>query len=68
MKSSGYRIRVQFHNSVFVAERNNYITKTVNAYIAYDLDLCPKIPLNNLKLKYYLFGATNIRKHGDKGK
>ena len=68
MKSSGYRIRIQFHKSVLVAERNNYITKIVNAYIGYDLDYCPKILLSNLKLKYCLFGATNIRKHGDKSK
>ena len=36
MKRSGYRIRIQLNNSV--VKQNNYATKIVNAYIAYDLD------------------------------
>ena len=32
----------------------------MNAYIVYDLDDWPKIPLNSFKIKFALFGATNI--------
>ena len=45
---SGYRIGIQFDTSVLVVEQNNQATKLVNAYIVYDLDTWPKIPLNNL--------------------
>ena len=48
IKLSVSKIGIQFNKSVLVVEQNNYATKIVNAYIAYDLDDCPKIPLNNL--------------------
>ena len=39
IKISGYKIRIQFDNSVlFEKKTNNYATTIVNAYIAYDLD------------------------------
>ena len=39
IKISGYKIRIQFDNSVlFEKKKNNYATTIVNAYIAYDLD------------------------------
>ena len=44
-------------------EQNNYVTKIVNAYIVYDLYVWPRNPTNNFKLKYCLFGATNIVKN-----
>ena len=44
-------------------EQNNYVTKIVNAYIIYDLYVWPRNPTNNFKLKYCLFGATNIVKN-----
>ena len=66
IKLSDYRIRIQFDNSVLVAEQNHYTTKIVNAYIVYDLNDWPKNPFNNFKLKNCLFGATNIRKNSNK--
>ena len=48
IKLSVSKIGIQFNKSVLVVEQNNYATKIVNAYIVYDLDDWPKIPLNNL--------------------
>ena len=42
--------------------------ETANAYIVYDFDVWPGNPLNNLKLKNWLFGTTNIVKNSDKEK
>ena len=42
---------MQFNNSPLVVEKNNYATKVVKAYIVYDLDNWPKIPLSNFTLK-----------------
>ena len=42
------------------------MTKTVNAYNFYDLDIWPKSSLRNFALKNYLFDATNIVKNSDK--
>ena len=44
------------------------MTKIVNAYIVYDLDVWPKNPTDNLKFKNCLFGTTNVVKNSDKGK
>ena len=66
MKRSGYRIRIQLNNSA--VKQNNYATKIVNAYIAYDLDDWSKYPNRIFKLKNYFFGATNIRKNSAKSK
>ena len=68
IKLYGYRIGIQFDNSALVVGQNNYATKTVNAYIVYDLHNWSKIPLNNLKLKNCFFGATNITKNSNKSK
>ena len=38
IKLSGYRITLQFDNSILVVEQINYATKTVNAYIVYNLN------------------------------
>ena len=46
---SGYRIRIQFDNSVLVGDQNNYATEIVNAYIVYDLNDWPKNPNRNFK-------------------
>ena len=40
---------IKFVNDSSVVEQNNYVTKVVNAYIAYDLDTWSKIPLKNFK-------------------
>ena len=43
------------------------MTKVVNVYIAYDLDIWLK-SYENFKLKKCLFGLTNIVKNSHKGK
>ena len=63
----GYEIGIQFKNTPLVIEQNN-ATKIVNAYIVYDLDNWPNIPIRNFTLKSCLFGATNIAKNSDKSK
>ena len=50
------------------AKQNNYLSKILNVYIAYDLDASPRNPTNNFKLKSCLFGATNIVKNNYKEK
>ena len=67
-------------NDPLAVEQNNYTTKMVNAYnsymlnahrkayIAYELDAWPKVPLDNLKFKNCLFGATSVVKNSDKEK
>ena len=50
------------NNSVLTVKQNNHKTNIANAYIVYDLDAWPKIPLNNFQFKNCLFGATNIVK------
>ena len=59
---------IYLNKSPLVVEQNNYSTKIVNAYIVYDLNDSPKVPLRNFILKNYLFGTTNILKNSDKGK
>ena len=68
IKYLGYKIRIQFNNNPLVVEQSNHKTKTVNAYIVYDLYNWPKIPLRNLTLKNSLLGVNNIRKDSDKSK
>ena len=44
------------------------MTKVVNVYINYDLDVWPINPSNNFKFKNCLFGAINKVKNRDKEK
>ena len=53
---------MQFNKSVLVAEKNKQSAKTLNVYIAYDLDDLPRNSHKNVILKNNLFGATNIVK------
>ena len=66
IKFSGYRIKIQFNNSVLVVQKYNCAAKNVYAYIVCDKDDCPKIPLYNVKLKNYLFSVVYIRKNSHK--
>ena len=68
MKLSEYRIGIKFDKDHLAIEQNNYLTKIVNVYFVYDLDTWPRIPINNLKFKNCLFGATDILKNSDKEK
>ena len=42
---------MQFNNTSLVVEQRNYENNIVNAYILYDLDNWPNIPLRNLTRK-----------------
>ena len=44
VKYFGHKIEIQFNNIPLDVEQNSYTTKTVNAFIVYDLDNLPKIP------------------------
>ena len=61
-----YRTKIKRDKDPLAVEQNNYLSKTVNVYIIYDLDVWPKVPLRNFTLKTCLFGATNTIKNSDK--
>ena len=48
------KIAIEFNNTLLATEQSNYV-KIVNAYIVYDLDNWPKVPLRNFTLKNCLF-------------
>ena len=68
VKISRCRLRIKFDEDPLVVEENNYLTKTVNVSIVYDLDAWPKGPTSNFKFNKGLFGAANIVKNSDKEK
>ena len=45
------KIGIHFNKSALVVVKNNYSTKTVNIYSAYDLDDLPRNSHNSFKLK-----------------
>ena len=66
IKRFEYRIGKHFDKKSLAIEQNNYLTKTVDFYTVYDLDIWSRSPTNNFKFKICLFGATNIVKNSDK--
>ena len=62
IKLSGYRMGIKFDKDPLATGKNNYLTKIVNVYIAYDLDAWLRNPTNKFKFKNCLLGATNIVK------
>ena len=68
IKLSEYRIGIKFDKEPLAVEQNNYLTKIVNVYIAYDLDAWRKVMLRNFTLKKCFFGASNTVKVFDKEK
>ena len=62
------KICVNLDRSPLVLKQNNYSKKIVNAYIVYDLNDWPKVPLRNFTLKNCLLDATSIIKNSDKEK
>lgn len=68
IKRFGQKIGIQFEKDLFVVKQKKYATKIVTAYVVYDLDTWPKIPLKNFTWKNCLFCTTNILKNGDKEK
>ena len=67
-KLSGYRIGIQFVNSVLVVEQINYASKIVNTYFLNDLDTGPKIPFNNFELKNCEICVVNTATNSDNSK
>ena len=59
---------IKFDKNPLAAEQNNYLTKTVNVYIVYDLAAWSRNPTNNFKFRNCLFRATKIVKNSDKEK
>ena len=59
---------IKFDKDLLAVEQHNYLTKSVNVYIVYELYDWPKNPTNNFKFKTCLFGATNVVKSSDKEK
>ena len=68
IKFSEYKIGIKFDKDPLAVEQNNYLTKIVNVYIAYDLDNWLRNLTNNFKFKNGLFGATNLVKNRDQEK
>ena len=68
IKLSGYRVWIKFDKSPLAVEQSNYLNKTVNVYIVYDLDAWPRNSTNNFKFKNCLFIATSVIKNSDKEK
>ena len=68
IKLSGYKMGIKLDKDSLAVEQNYYLTKYVNVYIVYDLDVSPKIPLRSFTLKNCLFEATNLIKNDDKEK
>ena len=56
IKLTGYKIGIKFNKDSLAVEQNNYLTKIVNVYIAYDLAAWPRNPINNFKCKNCLLG------------
>ena len=56
---------MQFDKDPLAVEQNNYLTKIVNVYIAYDLDSWRRNLINNFKFKNIIFGATSRVKNRD---
>ena len=64
IKHFGHKIGIQLNNTPLVVGQND-ATKFVNAYIVYDLDNLPKIPLNKFTFNNCWFVAINIVKNSD---
>ena len=58
----------KFDRDPLAVEQNNYLTKTVKVYLAYNLGAWLNILIRNFTLNDCLFGATNIVKSSDKEK
>ena len=58
IKPSQYKMGIKFYKDPLAVAQNNYLTKIVNAYIVYDLDAWPKIPVNKFKLKKLLVSGN----------
>ena len=51
LKLDGCIMKTKFNKDSLVVEQNNYATKIVNIYIAYDLDDWTNNPLRNFSIK-----------------
>ena len=59
---------IKFDKDPLAIEQIDYLTKIVNAYIVYELEVWSKTTFRNFTLKCCLFGASNILKNSDKEK
>ena len=50
-KLTGYKIGIKFDKDPLAVDQNNYLTKVVNTYIAYDLAAWLRYSTNNFKFK-----------------
>ena len=66
IKLSRYGAGIKFDKDHLTVEQKNYLRKSVDVYIGYDLDAWPRNPTNNFKFTNCLFGATNIVTSSDK--
>ena len=68
IKQSGYKKGIQFNSSYFcLTPLFSYKeAKSVNDYIACDLDYWPNLPLMHFTLEIFLFDVTSIVKNSDK--
>ena len=68
IKSFECKMGMQFNNIALIVDQNNYAAKTVNAYIEYVLDYCPKSMLTKFVSENFLYCASDIVKHSHKSK
>ena len=61
-------MQIKFDKDPLAVKQNNYLTRIVIIYIAYDLTAWPRNHSNDFEFKNCLFGATNSVKNSDKGK
>ena len=60
IKLAECRIGIKFDKDPLAAEQNNYLSKIVNVYIAYELDAWPRNPTNNFKFKNCLSNPIQL--------
>ena len=61
-------MQIKFDKDPLAVKQNNYLTRIVIIYIAYDLTAWPRNNSNDFEFKNCLFGATNSVKNSDKEK
>ena len=49
---------IKFDKDLLAVEQNNYVTKIVNVYIVYGLDVWSKNLTSNIKFKNFLLGVV----------
>ena len=55
-------MEIKSDKEILAVEQNNYLSKILNVYIAYDLDAWSRNSTNIFKFKNCLFGSASIVK------